>query len=185
MKYLLLVIPAAFSIYLIAPFGDRCSGLVEMMEWFILAGVFLILMVIVTGIDLYRFYKLKRRYDVIPPAIALLAGAVTVFFLKLEGRKPWTNEVFRGQVEVGDLRSAGITLYANGTFDANTAYVEFSCNYRGTYTMNGDTLLLLREELPRLTDSVFTTRYLLCLPDSDFRPTEVGFVSIQKSPSIH
>jgi hypothetical protein len=178
LKYLLLIAPSALSIYVIAPFGDRCSGLAHVIGWFVLVGVFMAVLLIETCIDLYRLIKLKKPYDLIPIVIAGATALLTITMFKLETWKPWTNEVFKGQVKVGDLQSAGLTLYANGTFDAYSAFVDFSCNYEGRYELSNDTLTLLREDLPELTNGVFTTRYYLQLPDSTFSPVEGGFEPI-------
>lgn len=184
LKYLLLIVPAGLSAYVIAPFGDRCSGLAHIIGWFMLVGVFFAVLLIETGVDLYRFIKLKKRYDFVPLIIAGATAFLTIAMFKLETWKPWTSEVFKGEVEVGDLRSAGLTLYANGTFNAYSAFVDYSCNYEGRYELTGDTLMLLREDLPDLTNRVFTTQYLLQLPDSSFSPVSGGFKPIT-IPSSH
>ncbi len=184
-KYLLLFVPAVLSLYVIAPFGDRCSGLAHIIGWVIFAGLFTVALLVLTGIGLYKKFKSKERFDFIPLSIAVFLVVGTVLMFKLETWKPWTKEVFRGQVEVGDLRSAGLTLYANGSFDAYTAYVDYSCNYGGAYKLMGDTLVLQREDLPSLSNNVFSTKYLLHLPDSTFNSIEDGFEPILKPRSIN
>ncbi|HRF78637.1 MAG TPA: hypothetical protein PL070_00990 [Flavobacteriales bacterium] len=176
--------PAVLSLYLIAPFGDRCSGLAHIIGWILLAGLFTVVLLVEMGVDLYKRVKLKQRFDFVPLIIAFFFATATSLIFKLETWKPWTEEVFRGQVEVGDLRSAGLTLYANGTFNAYSAFVDYSCNYSGDYSLNGDTLSLFREDLPSVTNNVFSTRYLLRLPDSSFTSLENGFEPILKPRSI-
>ncbi len=180
-KYSLLILLVALSAYVIAPYGDRCSGLAHVLGWLVLVAVYAIVFLVVSGVDLYQYVKFKRRFDFVPLMITGVGAVITWAFWKLEDKKPWTDEVFRGRVEVGDLRGAGLTLYANGTFDAFSAYVDWACTYTGRFEWKGDTLALLRDDLPTLTDSVFTINYRLVLSDSTLVPVENGFEPIRIS----
>ena len=180
LKYGLLILPAALSAYVIAPYGDRCSGLAHVLGWLVLVAIYAIIFLVVAGVDIYQYVKFKRRFDVVPFILTCVGGVITLAFWKLEDTKPWTDEVFTGRIEVGDLRGAGLTLYANGTFDAFSAYVDWACTYTGHYEWKGDKLTLLREDLPGLTDSVFTVNYRLA-PDSTLVPIENGFKPISIS----
>ena len=184
-KYLLLIIPALLALYVIAPYGDRCNGLAHALAWVLLAGVYAIIFLIQTGIDLYSFFATKKRFDLVPLIITCIAGILCTTFWEAKDTKPWTEVAHSGRVEVGDTRDAGLTLYANGTFDAFTAYADWACTNVGKYEWHRDTLLLLRADLVTVTDSVFTTRYHLTLPDSALVPVENGFKPILRvNPSF-
>ena len=177
-KYLLLIVPASLALYVIAPYGDRCNGLAHALAWVLLAGVYAIVFLIQIGIDLYSFFAAKKRFDLVPLIITCIAGILCTTFWEAKNTKPWTEKVFEGRAEVGLTRDAVLVLYSNNSFDAFTAYADWSCTYVGTYEWQLDTLRLLRSDLTIVTDSAFTTAYRLSLPDSALVPIENGFKPI-------
>lgn len=182
-KYLLLIVPALLALYVIAPYGDRCSGLAHALAWLGLTGVYAIIFFIQTGIDLYSLVVAKKRFDFVPLIITCIAGTLCTTFWEAKNMKPWTTVTLKGRLEAGDNRDAALTLYANGTFDAFTAYADWSCTNVGVYEWRRDTLVLLRSDLVGVTDSVFTSEYRLMLPDSSLVPVEDGFKPILRVTS--
>lgn len=177
-KYLLLIVPAALALYVIAPYGDRCSGLAHVLAWMILAGMYVIIFLAQTSTGLYFRFSIKKRFDVVPLIITCIAGILCITFWRSENLKPWTEVAFKGRAEVGGTRYATLTLYTNGSFDANSAYADWSCTYVGTYEWKHDTLWLSRSDITSLTDSAFTTIYRLTLPDNALVPIEDSFKPI-------
>lgn len=179
-KYLLLIVPALLALYVIAPYGDRCNGLAHYLLWVLLVGIYAVVLLIQTGVDLYQLISNKRRFDFFPLCITCIAAMAYIAISPSECAKPWAAIVFDGRINYENLQDAGLTLYANGSFDAYSGHVESICTYVGTYKWQSDTLLLLRADLTRLTDSTFATTYYLRLPDSTLIPIEEGFKPIQR-----
>jgi hypothetical protein len=184
LRNILLLALAVLALYVIAPLGDRCTGLEHIFGGLLLAGLVIVVLLVLTAIGLYKKFKSKERFDLFPLAIAIFLVVGMVLMFKLETWKPWAQEVYRGRVEVGDLRAAGLILYTNGTFDTYSDYLDYSCHYGGSYTLMGDTLVLHRADLPSLSNNVFSTKYLLHLPDSTFNSIEDGFEPILKPRPI-
>jgi len=174
-KYLMLIVPAILVLYVDAPYGDRCSGLAHALAWLVLVGVYAFIFLVLTTIDLYFLFSIKKSFDLGPLIITCVAGILGITFWESRDAKPWTEKVYVGRVEETYTRDATLLLYADGSFDAQTAYADWSCTYVGPYEWRHDTLSLLRSDLTSLTDSAFTINYLLSLPDSSLLPLEVGF----------
>ncbi|MEO8066221.1 MAG: hypothetical protein ABI599_00880 [Flavobacteriales bacterium] len=179
LKYGLLLVPAVLALYVLAPIGDRCSGLAHALGALVLAAGYALIFLVITVLDVSRLLAGRKGYDLIPLIITCVFIGAFWSLPAWGDEKPWTRQVFSGQADVGDARSASLRLYANGTFSAQTAYADWSCTYTGRYEWENGTLTLLREDLPSLTDSAFTNMYRFAQSDSTWLPFAPGFASIR------
>jgi hypothetical protein len=67
-----------------------------------------------------------------------------------------------------------LDLRKNGQFTAAIGFVDASCYYQGTYRFEGDSLFLLRDNLPELTDSLFCEAYFFEREQNLLRPIGKG-----------
>lgn len=178
-KYCILIIFSILTLYQIFPFGDYCSGLVQLILMVIFGGLFLLSFLIFTVIDIIRFKRRRKKFDYIPAFILVFFLFISYIFLTSENEKFWTKLALTGQIDVGDLRSAKIKLYQNNTFSVRVSYVDFSCIYQGKYKVENDTLTLLRKDLPELTNNLFTTKYEYSYQDHLLVPVDTTFEKIK------
>ncbi|MCB0475524.1 MAG: hypothetical protein KDC69_07600, partial [Flavobacteriaceae bacterium] len=78
----------------------------------------------------------------------------------------------------GTPKSGTLVLFKNGSFGASYHRADYSCTYQGDYEIIDNRLTLKRTDLTELTDSVFTTEYLIDRKDSILKPIENGFLEI-------
>ena len=161
------------------PIGDYCSGLVNFLNSLFLIG-FLILIVLILAIgNLIRIKKEKGKFDFIPLILVLFFGAMWYILVDMTDKKFWTDKSLIGFVEKkGTPKSGTLVLFKNGSFGASYHRADYSCTYQGDYEIIDNRLTLKRTDLTELTDSVFTTEYLIDRKDSILKPIENGFLEI-------
>jgi hypothetical protein len=171
-KYGLLITLALLTLYQILPIGDYCSGIVQALLMFIFGGILILSFIIFTVIDASRLIRKKIKYDFIPLIIITLFFSVFFIFINSEIDKFWTKTTLTGQIDEGDLRAAQIQLYSNNTFAVRISYIDWSCTYQGDYKISNDTLFLMRDDLMKLTNNVFDSKYKFSYQDSLLIPVD-------------
>jgi hypothetical protein len=78
----------------------------------------------------------------------------------------------------GTPKSGTLVLFKNGSFGASYHRADYSCTYQGDYEIIDNQLTLKRANLTELTDSIFTTKYLIDRKNSILKPIENGFMEI-------
>ena len=175
----LLIALAILTLYQILPFGDYCSGLVQIILMLVFGGFLILTFLVFTVIDIVRLIRKKVNFDFIPLIIMLLVGLTFYIFINADSDKFWTKTKLTGQIDVGDLRGAQMQLYDNNTFAVRISYVDWTCTYQGNFKIIGDTLILEKVELPELTDHVFNTKYKLSQQDSLLIPFDKKYNTIK------
>lgn len=178
LKYVLLIVPAFLASFIMAPYGDRCSGLAHAIAWMLIVCLYGIIFLTITAIDLYRTWRLGQRFDFVPIILTCVGAVINIAFIKSENAKPWTQKTLEGRIRAGDDRGCGLTLYKNGTFEVVNAYADWACTYAGHFEWHGDTLHLLRDDLSSATDSTFATQYYRDASDNSLAPVASGFEPI-------
>jgi hypothetical protein len=161
------------------PIGDYCSGLGNFLSSLFIIG-FLILIVFILAIrNLIRIKKEKGKFDFIPLILALFFGIMWYFLVDMTDKKFWTDKSLIGFVEKeGTPKSGTLVLFKNGSFGASYHRADYSCTYQGDYEIIDNQLTLKRANLTELTDSIFTTKYLIDRKNSILKPIENGFMEI-------
>lgn len=179
-KYGLLTALFIVTLYQVIPFGDYCSGLVQVITFILFGGLFLLSFLIFTFVDLYRLKKAQKKFDFIHLLFLGFFLLINYISLVSDGQKFWTDKICTGQVQgQGDLHASQIRLYSNNTFSVTISYVNWSCTYQGSYEIKNDILVLKRKEIPKLTDSVFNDTYKIDFKDSLLIPINKRFEKIE------
>ncbi len=84
----------------------------------------------------------------------------------------------------GTPKSGTLVLFKNGSFGASYHHADYSCTYQGDYEIIDNQLILKRTDIMELTDSIFTTKYLINRKNGVLKPTENEFLKIEISKII-
>ena len=129
--------------------------------------------------NLIRIKKNNGKFDFIPLILVLFFGTIWYLIIDIPDKKFWTEKSLIGFVEEeGTSKSGTLVLFKNGSFGASYHRADYSCTYQGDYEIIDNQLTLKRTDLTKLTDSVFTTEYLIDRKDSILKPKEYGFLEI-------
>lgn len=176
MKYSVIIFFGGMLLYHLLPIGDYCEGLLGFFNTLFFGGLLLFAFVVITVFDLIRFWRKKRRFDLIPLAIVLVVGLLCYVHQGLKNKKFWTEKTLAGGIEVQSTpRSGYLHLYKNGTFGATFNSADYSCTFQGKYELNGNSLTLKRPELGELTEGTFTTEYLIDREKKTITPADKNF----------
>lgn len=178
-KYGIVSIIGIILIYQFLPIGDYCSGLLNFLNSLFLLGFLIIILLVLTIRNLIRIKKKNGKFDFIPLILVLFFGTIWYLIIDIPDKKFWTEKSLIGFVEEeGTPKSGTLILFKNGSFGASYHRADYSCTYQGDYEIIDDRLTLKRTDLTELTDSVFTTEYLIDRKDSILKPIENGFLEI-------
>ena len=161
-----MIVLALLTLYQIMPIGDYSSGLEKIFLLIILGGLLILSFIVFVIVDIVRFIKMKRKFDFVPLIIITLFLTVFLIFNNSKTDKFWTKTILTGQIVEGDLRAAQIQLYRNNTFAIRISYVDWCFTYQGDYTIKKDTLFLNRDDINKLTNNEFDTKYTFSYRDS-------------------
>jgi hypothetical protein len=178
-KYVLLAGFFLFTMYQIIPFGDYCSGIVEVLLFIVFGGLFVVSFIIFLAIDIFRTFRKKSRFDFIPIILMIIFIGTNLLIYGNESPRFWKKVQLKGVIEKEFGERGELILYTDGTFDAKCRFIELSCTYTGEYTINDNVLTLIRKNIEELTDSTFTTKYLIESVDSLNMTSEVQFKELK------
>jgi len=178
-KYGLLTILGVFAVYQVFPIriGDYREGMINGIAFMFFGSLFLCCFSIFLLIDLVRTMKKKIKFDYIPCVFLCVFIAINLLSFQFKNDKFWTETILIGNVVLDEDLFSGerLILYKNKTFSVKTKYPEYSCTYQGKYSIKQDTLILKRNDLSKLTDNLFCTKYLIRQTDSTLIPIEKGY----------
>ncbi|MGV7105222.1 hypothetical protein [Flavobacterium sp. U410] len=112
--------------------------------------------------NLIRIKNKNGKFDFTPLVLVLFFGTIWYLIIDIPDRKFWTEKSLIGFVEEeGAPKSGTLVLFKNGSFGASYHRADYSCTYQGEYKIIDNRLTLKRTDLTELTDSIFTTEYLI------------------------
>ena len=155
LKYLALLI-ALLALYIILPIGDYESGLTHLFGFIAIGTLFLIFSFTVIITKVVQGNK-KFDYSMTLITVAFLVITYSTF----AHDKFWTKPILETQVNDPNVDGFSLILYKNKSFGLRESHLEFIKVYQGDYTISKDTLRLLREDLPKLTNELIPNRYLI------------------------
>lgn len=178
-KYLCLLIPGLLALYIWLPIGDYSSGIAHGLGFVFFELLFLLIFIIIIVTQIVRAKKIK--FDYTPVIIFLIQGLLVYFSFTMEGRKFWTWQILAAETEneVSLPKIGRLTLYKNKSFSATRVQTDYSNTYQGNYTISNDTLYLHRKDLPKITEGLFTTIYLINQKDKTITPPEGNFLNLR------
>ena len=181
-KYGIVSLIGAILIYQFLPIGDYCSGLLNFINSLVLFGLLVIVVLILVIQNLLIIKRKKGKFDFIPLVLFLFFGALWYFLVDIPNKKFWAQKTIIGFVaKEGTPDSGTLVLFKNGSFGASHHHADYSCTYQGDYEIIDNRLILKRTDLMELTDSIFTTEYLINRKDGVLKPTENAFLEIRIS----
>ncbi|KGO91268.1 hypothetical protein [Flavobacterium subsaxonicum] len=181
-KYGTLFLIGTLLLYNILPMGDYGRGMGSGLALVLFGSILILAFIIVAlrfGIALYRGQK---DYDFIPLLIIACYLLIAWIALAADGHKFWTNKVLGANIENQHTSGGSLTLYKNNSFAATRLYADFSETFQGNYTIVNDTLYLERDNLSKITDSLFTTQYFISKKDSTLFAKGTGFDNLKIAP---
>lgn len=182
-KYSIISLIGIYLISQLLPIGDYCSGLGNFINTLFIAGVLVLIVFILAIINLIQIKK--RRFDFVPLIIAFFFITISYFLTDMYDKKFWTKKSLIGLIQIeGTPKSGTLELFTNGSFGASYHYADYSCTFQGDYEIIDNRLILKRTDLTELTDTVFTTEYLINRKDSILKPMKDGFKKIEVSKII-
>ncbi|ASV31609.1 hypothetical protein CJ263_16075 [Maribacter cobaltidurans] len=178
-KYGIISLIGIYLIFQFLPVGDYCSGLGNFLSSLFIIGLLILIVFVLAIRNLIRIKKRKEKFDFIPLIITLFFGLIWYFLVDMTDKKFWTEKSLIGFVEEeGTPKSGTLVLFKNGSFGASYHRADYSCTYQGDYEIIDNRLTLKRTDLTEVTDSIFTTKYMIVRKDSILKPIENGFVEI-------
>ncbi|WP_370477556.1 hypothetical protein [Tamlana flava] len=155
------------------------------MNSLVLFGLLLIIVLIIAIQNLILIKRRKKKFDFIPLVLFLFFGVLWYFLVEMPYKKFWTQKTMVGFVEKeGTPKSGTLVLFKNGSFGASYHHADYSCTYQGDYEIIDNQLILKRTDIMELTDSIFTTKYLINRKNGVLKPTENEFLKIEISKII-
>ena len=182
-KYGILIVLGYLILKPIIPIGDYCGGLLTVLNFLFFGAVLVLSFLVITILDIIRNKKTKQKFDFIPLIITLFIGISFYLIQDQEENKFWTERTLTGWILVESSPKSGeLRLYKNGTFSVTLFNADYSCTFQGEYVLNNDKIKLERKELTELTDSVFTTEYIINEKNKTLNPTDknFGIITIRK-----
>lgn len=173
--YGILIILGVFLIIQIIPIVDYCGGLMNFLISIVILVLIMLIVLITSIIEIYRYIKIKTKFDFIPIIISFSILVIYYFIMETESDKFWTSEKLYGVTFSKAAKSGTLKLYDNGSFAAKCNQADFSCTFQGDYRISNDTLYFDRNELETLTENIFTIRYIINTKDSLLQPLKNGF----------
>lgn len=164
------------------PIGDYCRGLANGVITFFLGVVLILFNVIIYIIYIFRYFKTKKTIDIIPLVLTIIFMISCFYFIKLNDKKSWTKEVYRGYINVEkEIHNSDnrLILYKNNSFAITRYHIDYSCTYQGSYELQNGYLRLKRNDLSEITKNLFFTEYKLNSIDSTFYPTNKEYYPIK------
>lgn len=153
-----MALPGCIALYALLPFSDSCG---DAGNWLTIAFstlAFILVVLIYTGISLWRSQKPGKNFDGIPLFLFLAFGLVVFLHFSSKSSKFWTSEL--GTVKThGSYLSFELTFYANGSFRMAEIAEHFRCAYYGDYTVANDTISLDRPDIAYLSENNFSQKY--------------------------
>ena len=178
-KYGLLIVLGIIAVYQIFPIriGDYCEGVINGIAFMFFGSLFLCCFLIFLLIDLVRTMKKKIKFDYIPCVFLCVFIAINLLSFQFKNDKFWTETILIGNVVLDEdlFSNEQLILYKNKTFSIKTQYIASNCTRQGKYSIKQDTLILKRNDLSKLTDNLFCTKYLIRQTDSTLIPIEKGY----------
>ncbi len=152
---IILIVTGFFMVRCILLIGDGCKDQGDGFLFIFLAIFYLISFIILQIQSIFKIYKRNEKYNFMPLIITLLLiVAVTLSFYQ---------ESFESTtlLKAKSIKHHTLNLRKNNTFKIQIRYVEASCFFTGNYQINGDTLILLDENIENETDYAFYNKYLI------------------------
>lgn len=172
LKYIAILI-ALLALYIILPIGDYQSGIAHALWFFILSVLFLILSLIVI---ITKLVKRNKNFDYTMTFVTAAFLLICYFNFSSAHNKFWTKSILNAQTDSLYSREISLTLYKNNSFEICERHLEFIKVYQGDYTISNDTLYLLKEGLPKLTNNLITNKYLV--KDTILKPLNAKYPDI-------
>ena len=177
-KYLSLLIPGLLALYILLPIGDCSSGIAHGLGFVFFELIFILIFIVIIIIQIVKAKNIK--FDYIPIGIFFIQSLLLYLSFTSKDRKFWTVPVITAKIDDKNIhRSSSLTLYKNNSFNAKHRFVDFSHSYQGSYTISNDTLYLEREDLPQITEGLFTTIYLINQKDKTITPIDRNFLNLR------
>lgn len=166
-------------LYQLIPLGDFCRGLPNGLTFLSFAVLLLFSFLTIVINNVVKFIRHKQRFHVVPLVIVLVLGIIGYALFKSNDKKFWTTKVLTGTIESTKYSQKGsLTLYRNLSFSATCLELEYKCTFQGSYQLNGDTLKLKKNNLSELTDTLFTTSYILSKDSGALTPIDGNFKKV-------
>ena len=161
-KYFVLLVINLLIVYQFIQFGDYCvNALVEVLLSFVL----LIIYALVFIVGLTNNYRQSRKGNVNFERAFLIMPVVLVISLllgwKYGDRLNYEEPKYVIVHNYGKIYRWKVYVFENEEFELRDFQIGSTCVYKGSWEQNGDTLKLLREDIPDITEGEMNAVYLL------------------------
>ncbi len=129
-------------------------GIIEGFLLLLFSVVYIVTLVIALILPLVK-RKSFNFYPLVSTAIVIVAVIIS---FNLDIFESPTALYARTKNRIGQ---SSLTLRHIGRFKIQQREIEWSCYYKGRYGIQGDTLLLLRNDIRTVTNDLFTDKYLI------------------------
>ena len=137
--------------------GDDCMGMIEGLSF-----LFFIIIYIVTFILVLVVPFIKKRPFNFYPLVTTILVIVGIFISFNIDKFESPTTLYATTTSPSRRHSqCSLTLRKNQTFNIKMQEIEWACFYKGVYTIWGDTLKLLRQDIEIKTNNVFTDKYFI------------------------
>lgn len=176
-KHLCFLIPGLLALYILLPIGDYSFGMAHAFGFVFFELLFLLVFIVIIVKQIAKVKKVK--FDYIPIGIFLLQSLLLCLSFTSKDRKFWTVPIITAEIDSENIHGGSLTLYKNNSFNATQGFADFTHSYQGNYIISNDTLYLEREDLPQITEGLFTTIYLINQKDKTITPPEGNFLNLR------
>lgn len=141
-RYILLILIALLPLFLLIHPDDYCFGVADLLIITGLVILFVIVFLVVVFNNLYSISLRKELFNFRPLIIAAVYAISLFFFVKYHDKNIFKTKSASFKIENITLPSSEIVLFEDNTFEFKSAFVEYTCVYKGTYKFKKQYLFL-------------------------------------------